>query len=43
MLRMNPVSGECWFSLTEVDSASEVHGQLHLKILPTAYVSNLIK
>ena len=41
MLSMNPAGGEVWYSLREVDSASEVHGQLHLKILASNYVSAL--
>ena len=39
MLSMNPAGGEVWYSLRQVDNASEVHGQLHLKILATQYVS----
>ena len=39
MLSMNPAGGEVWYSLRPVDNASEVHGQLHLKILATKHVS----
>ena len=39
MLSMNPAGGEVWYSLRPVDNASEVHGELHLKILATNYVS----
>ena len=39
MLSMNPAGGEVWYSLRQVDNASEVHGQLHLKILAMQYVS----
>ena len=35
---MNPAGGEVWYSLSQVDNASEVHGQLHLKILATKHV-----
>ena len=42
MLSMNPSTGECWYSLVDVDSASEVHGALHLTILPVACVSLLM-
>ena len=41
MLSMNPAGGEVWYSLRQVDNASEVHGQLHLKILATNYVSSI--
>ena len=39
MLSMNPAGGEVWYSLRQVDNASEVHGQLHLNILATKHVS----
>ncbi|XP_028396464.1 ras GTPase-activating protein 4-like isoform X2 [Dendronephthya gigantea] len=37
MLSMNPAGGEVWYSLRQVDNASEVHGQLHLNILATKH------
>ena len=43
MLMMNPSGREHWYSLSEVDSASEVHGHLHLKILACASVSERLK
>ena len=43
MLSMNPAGGEVWYSLRPVDNASEVHGELHLKILATYYVSSIEK
>lgn len=39
MLSMNAAAGEVWYSLRHVNNASEVHGQLHLKILATQHVS----
>ncbi|XP_046840472.1 ras GTPase-activating protein 4-like isoform X2 [Xenia sp. Carnegie-2017] len=35
MLSLSPNSGEVWYTLNQVDNVSEVHGELHLKILAT--------